>query len=85
MLLIFRFKWSLVCCEKLFLCLISVLCLFVCGFRQVSVKFMCRLHYQCTLGFQFAEIVETEIVEIRHGKGFETESPACGKTQQEEH
>ena len=26
-----------------------------------------------------------EIVTIRHGKGLETESPACGKTQQEQH
>jgi len=26
-----------------------------------------------------------EIVEIRHGKGFETESTGCGKTQQQGH
>jgi len=37
------------------------------------------------LGFKFAETVETEIVEIHHGKGFETESLACGKTQQKEY
>ena len=46
---------------------------------------MCRLHYDYMLGFQFAETVDTEIVEIHIGKGFETESPACGKTEQEEY
>jgi len=28
------------------------------------------------LGLQFAEIIETEIIEIHHGKGFEAKSPA---------